>query len=86
MTVEYNSPAVRGRRISGGVVKARPAKPSPHRERLTLQVAASISELDDAKHDYKGEGERAYQLGKELGDGFVLEADLRRNLDDGKKR
>ena len=147
--------------------KARPAKASPHRERLLFlfsnfsedraeldlewgdvrvpiviatktaeQVAASISELDDAwrsyasaarfmlenkkdfdtglryanqslalkddwytrwikaallaaKHDYKGavvEGERAYQLGKELGDGFVLEADLRRNLDDWKKR
>jgi len=42
-----------------------------------------------AKHDYKGaieQGERAYQLGNELGDGFVLEPELKKALADWKKK
>jgi hypothetical protein len=42
-----------------------------------------------AKHDYKGavrEGERAHDLGRQLGDGFALEPELAKALDDWKKR
>jgi len=42
-----------------------------------------------AKHDYKAaleQGEHAYQLGQQLGDGFVLEPDLRKALSDWKKK
>jgi len=42
-----------------------------------------------AKHDYRSavaEGERAYHLGLELGDGFALEPELKRALADWNKR
>jgi hypothetical protein len=42
-----------------------------------------------AKHDYKGavvQGERAYELGQKLGDGFTLEPELNKALADWKKR
>jgi hypothetical protein len=42
-----------------------------------------------AKHDYKSaaiEGDRAYELGQKLGDGFALKADLEKALSDWKKR
>jgi len=42
-----------------------------------------------AKHDYRAaleQGEHAYQLGQQLGDGFVLEPDLRKALADWKKK
>jgi hypothetical protein len=42
-----------------------------------------------AKHDYKSavsEGERAYELGEKLGDGFALRPDLEKALADWRKR
>ncbi len=42
-----------------------------------------------AKHDYKDavvQGERAYELGQKAGDGFTLEAELKKALADWKKR
>jgi Protein of unknown function (DUF2911) len=52
----------------------------------TLWIKAALLA---AKRDYRGavdEGERAYQLGQQLGDGFVLEPELKKALTDWKKR
>ena len=52
----------------------------------TLWIKAALLA---AKHDFKEaveEGERAYQLGQQLGDGFVLEPELKKNLSDWRRR